>query len=112
MKKYFKQICWCCVPPSMRLEAKEPEEKQRLIQDNKSRHDSNSDTESIELVCYIKMTIANGAAWSLSLRPVKVVLIHEKRFGNTKRSYSMFHLTWTTFKFNRNQLATVSAYVM
>ena len=26
--------------------------------------------------------------------------------------YSMFHVTWTTFKFNRNQLGTVSAYVM
>ena len=27
-------------------------------------------------------------------------------------SYSMFHVTWTTFKFNRNQLGTVSAYVV
>ena len=26
--------------------------------------------------------------------------------------YSMFHLTWTTFKFNRNQLGTISAFVM
>ena len=26
--------------------------------------------------------------------------------------YSMFHVTWTTFKFNRNQLGTVLAYVM
>ena len=26
--------------------------------------------------------------------------------------YSMFHVTWTTFKFNRNQMGTVSAYVM
>ena len=26
--------------------------------------------------------------------------------------HSMFHVTWTTFKFNRNQLRTVSAYVM
>ena len=26
--------------------------------------------------------------------------------------YSMFHVTWATFKFNRNQLGTVSAYVM
>ena len=24
----------------------------------------------------------------------------------------MFHVTWTTFKFNRKQLGTVSAYVM
>ena len=24
----------------------------------------------------------------------------------------MFHVTWTTFKFNRNQLGTVSAFVM
>ena len=24
----------------------------------------------------------------------------------------MFHVTWTTFKFNRNQLGTVSAYVI
>ena len=24
----------------------------------------------------------------------------------------MFHVTWTTFKFSRNQLGTVSAYVM
>ena len=27
-------------------------------------------------------------------------------------TYGMFHVTWTTFKFNRNQLGTVSAYVM
>ena len=26
--------------------------------------------------------------------------------------YSMFHLSWTTFTFNRNQLGTVSAYIM
>ena len=26
--------------------------------------------------------------------------------------YSMFHVTWTTFKFNGNQLGKVSAYVM
>ena len=25
--------------------------------------------------------------------------------------YGMFHVTWTTFKFNRNQLGTVSAFV-
>ena len=28
------------------------------------------------------------------------------------KRYGMFHVTWTTFKFNRNQLGTVSAYVM
>ena len=27
-------------------------------------------------------------------------------------NYSMFHVTWTTFKFNRKQLETVSAYAM
>ena len=27
-------------------------------------------------------------------------------------SYSMLHVTWTTFKFNRNQLGTVSTFVM
>ena len=27
-------------------------------------------------------------------------------------NYGMFHVTWTTFKFNRNQLGTVSVYVM
>ena len=26
--------------------------------------------------------------------------------------YSMFHVTWTTFEFNSNQLGTVSAFVM
>ena len=26
--------------------------------------------------------------------------------------YSMFHVTWTTFKFSRNQLGMVSVYVM
>ena len=26
--------------------------------------------------------------------------------------YSMFHVTWTTFKFNKDELGTVSAYVM
>ena len=36
------------------------------------------------------------------------------RFLNrfTSKNYSMFHVTWTTFKFNRNQLGTVSAFVM
>ena len=29
-----------------------------------------------------------------------------------KSLYSMFHVTWTTFKFNRNQLGTVSVYFM
>ena len=28
------------------------------------------------------------------------------------QSYSMFHVTWTIFKFNRDQLGTVSTYVM
>ena len=40
----------------------------------------------------------------------------EKKNRKKKRSgmfnYSMFHVTWTTFKFDRNQLGTVSAYVM
>ena len=27
-------------------------------------------------------------------------------------TYGMFDVTWTDFKFNRNQLGTVSAYVM
>ena len=27
-------------------------------------------------------------------------------------TYGMFHVTWATFQFNRNQLRTVSAYVM
>ena len=30
----------------------------------------------------------------------------------TTLDYSMFHVTWTTFKFSRNHLETVSAYVM
>ena len=29
-----------------------------------------------------------------------------------KSNYSMFQATWTTFKFNRDQLGTVLAYVM
>ena len=28
------------------------------------------------------------------------------------RIYGMFYVTWTTFKFNRTQLGTVSAFVM
>ena len=28
------------------------------------------------------------------------------------RTYSMFHVTWTTFKFNGNQLGTASVYVV
>ena len=38
-----------------------------------------------------------------------------KNFVRTRlkdKNYSMFHVTWTTFKFNRNQLGTVSAYVV
>ena len=29
-----------------------------------------------------------------------------------KTHFFMFHIIWTTFKFNRNQLGTVSAFVM
>ena len=29
-----------------------------------------------------------------------------------RHAYSMFHVTWTTFKFNRNQLGAVSRFVM
>ena len=28
------------------------------------------------------------------------------------KAFCMFHVTWTTFKFNTNQLGTVSAFVM
>ena len=31
---------------------------------------------------------------------------------NKLYNYSMFHVTWITFKFNRNQLRTVSVFVM
>ena len=31
---------------------------------------------------------------------------------NDKYNYSMFQVTWATFKFNKNQLGTVSAFVM
>ena len=36
----------------------------------------------------------------------------EDNITNMRPRYSMFHVTWTTFKFNRNQLGTVSAFVM
>ena len=36
----------------------------------------------------------------------------EKMAGKNKGRYSMFHVTWSTFKFNRNQPRTVSAFVM
>ena len=32
--------------------------------------------------------------------------------NSDSQTYSMFHVTWTTFKFNRNQLGTVSAYAI
>ena len=34
------------------------------------------------------------------------------RYSNVEDFHSMFHVTWTTFKFNRNQLGTASAFVM
>ena len=33
-------------------------------------------------------------------------------FLDTLQIYNMFHVTWTTFKFNGNQLLTVSAFVI
>ena len=41
-----------------------------------------------------------------------VLIIFPSFFHFLFFAYSMFHVTWTTFKFNRNQLGTVSAYVM
>ena len=46
-----------------------------------------------------------------------MVLLHGALFTllgirSETTNYSMFHLAWTTFKFNWNQLGTVSAYVM
>ena len=38
--------------------------------------------------------------------------IQQRCCSNFARTCSMFHVTWTTFKFNRKQLGTVSAYVM
>ena len=35
-----------------------------------------------------------------------------ENYENLLYLYGMFHVTWTTFKFNRNQLGTVSEYVM
>ena len=51
------------------------------------------------------------AVFSLSFQALvlltKTAINH--RFIST---YSRFHVTWTAFKFNRNQLGMVSAYVM
>ena len=47
--------------------------------------------------------------WKTSLS--QDLRIEIKQSKNTT-FYSMFHVTWTTFKFNRNQLGPVSAYVM
>ena len=48
---------------------------------------------------------------------VTISAIFELPFLNGSRrrptvDYSMFHVTWTIFKSNRNQLGTVSAFVM
>ena len=40
------------------------------------------------------------------------IILEQSRLTGWLAGYSMFHVTWTTFKFNRNQLGTVSAYVM
>ena len=47
--------------------------------------------------------------WKTSLS--QDLRIEIKQSKNTT-FYSMFHVTWTTIKFNRNQLGPVSAYVM
>ena len=41
-----------------------------------------------------------------------LLVCHDSQFFSNCDAYSMFHVTWTTFKFNRSQLGTVSAYVM
>ena len=42
----------------------------------------------------------------------KLMGFHVISMLNFPAPRSMFHVTWTTFKLNRNQLGTVSAYVM
>ena len=43
---------------------------------------------------------------------LSVIYSIQRNLRNHSSFYSMLHVTWTTFKFNRNQLGTVSAYVM
>ena len=59
----------------------------------------------------------NVLSFGQSLRLAISVIKHSKRRTKGMSSkfcrgmYSMFHVRWITFKFNRNQLGTVSAYV-
>ena len=67
--------------------------------------------------------------WYLTFNPSRIFMIpfvykyyvvevhllthfHNNSSGIECSIVSMFHLTWSTFRFSRNQLGTVSAYVM
>ena len=43
---------------------------------------------------------------------VKLYIIGKGFIRDSDSFYSKFHVTWTTFKFNRNKLGTVTGYVM
>ena len=54
--------------------------------------------------------LSSGAHNSVNFQLIEIFSTELEIFG--VNLYTMFHVTWTTFKFNRNELGTVSAFVM
>ena len=50
--------------------------------------------------------------WNLCRKKISLSQVRVSWSTSRINNYGMFHVTWTTFKFNRNQLGMVSAYVM
>ena len=65
--------------------------------------DDMNDVESVQL---------HGFGETSNVALVLMFMLECKRKRKHMLNYSMFHVTWITFKFNRNQPGTVSAFVM
>ena len=57
--------------------------------------------------CVVVVKLAVNGNQALSSCHGHVVLCTKEKIRCTILFYGMFHVTWTTFKFNKNQLGTV-----
>ena len=72
--------------------------------------------QSVVIICF-KFLFVHGLGPTATLivdlnKPILAAFIRRLVRHPEKQNYSMFHVTWITFEFNKNQLGTVSAYAM
>ena len=89
-------------------ESKDDSFVERVVKNNSW---NNGDRHKIRVIflinCFVfVITLVWKTVHSLAMTQIKAHLMGKQC------NYGMFHVTWTTFKFNRNQLGTVSAFVM